>query len=157
MTDASKRGKRAKRTGRYSEKALEKLLLSWGLPARRIPLSGSLKIQGLDSDLRVELKGTEYKVENKKRQTFGRYYKITAKNKAIIVGESFVMLSQEAFRLLVGGYRVEEENIKDKKFKFIHDCFAQDNADITTLTSNYKPYIFCLTIELYKELIKGCV
>jgi hypothetical protein len=169
-SEASKKGKQAKRTGKYAENGVVKLLESWGYKTKSTVMSGQLKTyaetfgkteetrQMFEGDKWVEIKDKWRMIESKKRtlDKFKSYYSRTEGDKGIIVGRSFVMLSQKAFHQLLLGMRLEYETIEDKRFKTIHDYFAQDNSDIVSLVSKegkfYKDYIFCLTYELLEEL-----
>lgn len=152
-SEASKRGRRNKRAGRYSESALLKLYLGWGLDARKIPLSGALKCEGLDSDLRVTILGKERKNENKRRKDLNRLYKLVSPYKAIYIHDFCYIMDEKTFHdLVVLGINPEVEEIEDKRFTYLHNWFDQDKAEIVSCTSNYKPFIFAVDISLWNEL-----
>lgn len=153
MSEASIRGRANQRAGYASEKRLEKMLKSWGLSCWRTPLSGAIKLEGLDGDLRVSIRNRIRKVENKRRVDLERFYKLIDGDKPVIIDGFAVLVSQDLFYDLVNGKKPNEvTSIPDKQFKVLKSFFNQDNADIVTMVSPYKPYIFALSLPLWEEL-----
>jgi hypothetical protein len=168
-SELSKRGKQARNSGRYAEKGISDLLKSWGFEVSDTVMSGQLKTYAetfgkrpeteemFEGDKWVTLLGKKRKLENKKRTwlKLKGYYNKTLIDRAVIVGDSFVMMNQVTAHALLLGAKVDETCIPDKRFKFIHECFEQDNSSIVTLVAKegarYKPYIFCFKKGLYDE------
>ena len=158
MNEASKRGRANKRTGGNSERRLENLLKSWGLWCKRVPLSGALKKEGFESDLHVSVYGRVRKLENKRRKAgFERFYELVADGKAVVIEGFCAMVSQELFYDLINAKKPRAViTIEDKQFKGLRGFFEQDNADIVTMVSPRKPFIFALCLPLWKELYQNC-
>jgi len=158
MNEASKRGRANKRAGDYYERRLEKLLVEWGLHCWRVPMSGALKKEGFEGDLKVSVYGRIRKVENKKRETgFERFYELVADGKAVIIEGFCAVVSQEVFYDLINAKKPREViTIEDKHFKGLHGFFKQDNADIVTMVSPRKQFIFALCLPLWDELYQSC-
>ena len=74
-SEASKRGKSAKRKGYSGEREVVQLLEKFGIEAERVPLSGSLKGK-LSGDVDCTIKGESKKIEVKRRKDgFKELYK----------------------------------------------------------------------------------
>lgn len=157
MNEASRRGRANKRAGYYYEKQLEKLFTRWGLECWRVPMSGALKKEGLDGDLRVSVYGRVRKVENKKRDNLERFYKLVEGDQAVVIEGFCVLVPQDAFYDLINAKKPGlVVTIPDRQFKGLHGFFDQDNADLVTMVSPHKPFIFALSLSLWDELYQSC-
>lgn len=67
-SEASKRGKKAKRKGYQGENEVVKLLQKNGIEAERVPLSGALKSKKYSCDVVVNING-EKRIEVKRRKS----------------------------------------------------------------------------------------
>jgi len=161
-----------KRKGKKSE---QKLLLHFqrqDLEARIIEGSGAYKKarKDADSDLRVVIKGKERKVENKKRQGFGRLRQLLEKFPILrIKGFCYIMTETLFYELLKAkaiiptsraviyrmdkSYKRKIHSVADHQFGWLHKFFEQDNADIVSLDESYKEFIFCITEPLFEEIV----
>lgn len=76
QSEASKRGKAAKRKGYQGEHEIVKLLQQYHIPADRVPLSGALKSEKLSCDITLPVNGNTKRGEVKRRKTgFATLYK----------------------------------------------------------------------------------
>lgn len=170
----SKQGKRNRNTGRYIEDKLLKLLKWWNLPAEKTIASGSMKVVSnrlksqkylFSGDLYTTgiIKGKRIKIESKKRlyRLFKKYYEITNTNNIVHYnGLCYIMQQNEFYDLIRGNKALIITELDDRQNKSLHDYFNQDNADIVTLISpdensnKYLPFIFCLTEDLFKQIVK---
>ena len=112
-SDASKRGKANKRNGRLSESELKRLLLSWGLQCDKVPLSGALKssftvsINGVDtqikfdSDLWVNIRDKQYRIENKRRMNINKFYKLVNNGDVVHIEGFCYIMAEDIFRSLL--------------------------------------------------------
>lgn len=164
-------GRSNKRKGKKSEKKLLLHFQRQGFEARIIEGSGAYKKvrQNADSDLRVVIKGKERKVENKKRQDFSRLRKLIMNRIVHITGFCYAMdeyvfydiankgvrqeVNVDEFEVLTkdGNYFIKD--IPDRDYGWLHGFFDQDKADIVTLDESYKDFIFCVSEELFKEVV----
>ena len=75
MSEASRRGKAAKKKGYEGENEIVHLLEKYGIAAKRVPLSGALKGE-LSGDIKCVVCGKEKKIESKRRKEgFRELYK----------------------------------------------------------------------------------
>lgn len=166
-SEASKRGKRNRRSGKRAEKKLHELLEGWGLEVTETVMSGQLKSYAkvfgknketekmFEGDRWVKILGKDRKIENKKRQDLNRLYKLTSEDKAVYIKDFCVVMSEELFKGLLLGVVPEVVEIDDKRFSYLHEWFNQDNADMVSMVSNYKPFMFAVTIDFWEEFING--
>ena len=160
-TDASKRGKANKRNGRIAEKSIEKLLQSWGLDVKRVPMSGALKAVGmvagledkLAGDLRLTINDEVYRIESKRKVDSNSWYKMAAQGIIHIDGFCY-LLEQDTAKLLLGGQLQCGADIvfEDKGFKTLHKFFDQDNAHIVIVSRPHHELLFFFTEETFYKL-----
>lgn len=160
-------GRANKRKGKKSEQKLLEHLKRNGFEARIIEGSGAYKKirKDADSDLRVVILGKERKIENKKRQDFSRIRSLSENRIIYIAGFCYVM-NEHIFYDIVKNYKgVDGENIvtdegrysikevSDRNYGWLHNFFGQDNSDIVTLDESYKDFLFCVSPDLWKEIV----
>jgi hypothetical protein len=68
-SEASKRGKSAKRKGYMGEHEIVKLLKQNNIKSDRVPLSGALKGEALSCDVTLQIRGTTKRAEVKRRKS----------------------------------------------------------------------------------------
>lgn len=148
-----------KRKGYNAEVKLKDLFTKWDLKCWRIPGSGAWKNRGedLDSDLRVVIYDEARKVEVKRRGQFKRFYNLTNGKTVIIEGFCVLVPQDTLYGMLEAGQKPGVVvTIPDKQFKVLHSYFEQDNADMVAMVSPYKPFVFALSLPLWKELYYNC-
>jgi Holliday junction resolvase len=69
QSDASKRGKRAKKKGYTGETEVVKLLQQFNIKAERVPLSGALKSDKYSCDVTCQVKDSIKRIEVKRRKS----------------------------------------------------------------------------------------
>lgn len=122
----------------------------------RQPLSGALKGR-FSGDLVVKINGVERRIESKKRKDLNSYYERCVAGKITYIDGYYYIMGQEEFHGLLLGQNYEITIIEHKGIKFLEEAFNQDNSDIVALKSNYSPYLFAITRELFEELKGGIV
>lgn len=151
----SKIGRSARIAGKRAERELEKLLISWGLNAKRVAMSGALKATGLvggddlyAGDLKLTINGKRYNIESKRHQAVEPYYKLPP----IIIKDFCILLTQDQLYAHMLGSNIKLETIEDKRFKRIHSYFEQDDSDIVAMKINYRPWLFAIKLDNFHEL-----
>lgn len=99
------RGQRQK--GDSFERECVVLLMSHGIYAERVPLSGATKGGSFEGDVRATIANSEWKIECKRRKaSFGTLYKWLEGNDALLIRddktEPLVVLSAARFGVLFG-------------------------------------------------------
>jgi hypothetical protein len=104
-----------------------------------------------EGDRWVKLLGKDRKIENKKRKNLNRIYKLVS-DKAVYITDFCVIMTEEMFHGLILGVVPEVTETKDERFTYLHEFFEQDNADIVSMVSNYKPFLFAVSKKFWEEL-----
>lgn len=163
-TDRSKIGKRNKSAGKRVERELEKLLSSWGLSVRRVPLSGALKstnlVGGLENNLAGDLilevgSGPElrkYRIESKKRENINRLYSLAGNDDGVHISGFCYLMDEQTFKNYCDGLMPFAHEIEDKNFVTLHRFFDQDDSDIVAMKTNYKCWLFAVHENKIEEL-----
>jgi hypothetical protein len=151
-TNAFKRGKANKRTGKQSEQGLCKKLIAYGFDAEVMPLSGALGGK-YRNDLHVVIGSEDYTIENKRRMNLAKLYKLVSNSNVVFIKDFCFIMSEEIFIDLINCKSLTNYvEIEDKSFKYLHGWFEQDKADIVTCQERYKNYIFCIKPEILRKM-----
>lgn len=161
-------GKKNRATGKYAENKLFALFNDWNIPIDKTFASGSKKELAKEfgdkfsGDFNIQgLLNHNIKIENKKKQysSFKRFYELTEKGICHIHGFCY-LIPQAIFEEIILHKTMHSSiDVEDKQFKVLHNFFNQDNADIVSLISpktgsnRYLDFIFCVTENLYEELL----
>lgn len=158
-------GKRNRRSGKAFEKKVLHRLTAMGLPAYQTPMSGSLKASGLipqlrdnlAADLQVIVKDEKYLIECKHMSTHEKLFdKITDDDCYHYEGFCY-MFSDTAFLSYLLGDDFDITEKEDKRNKWLHNYFNQDNSHIVVLGFNYKDNIYCVredVFDVFKHSVK---
>lgn len=151
----SRIGKSARLAGKRAERELEKLLLSWGLDVKRVAMSGALKESSLigdrrmyQGDLKLIIGGKTYDIESKRHASIKPYYERDLQH---IEGFCFLLSQENLYRHLCGEV-TSFQTKPDKRLKKLHDFFDQDDSHIVAMKVNYKPWLFAVREDIWKEL-----
>jgi Holliday junction resolvase len=98
-------GRSPKRKGSAFEREIVALLKAAGLDARRVPLSGAVKVIGFDHDISCRVRDTDQRIECKRRRrAFGTLDQMLADNFAVIIRDDhsrpMVVMDLQSFALL---------------------------------------------------------
>lgn len=171
-------GRSNKRKGKESEKKLLLHFQRQNLEARIIEGSGAYKKvrgEGFDSDLRVTIRGTERKVENKKYGSrvalLNRIRKLIGEKGILHITDFCYIMDENVFYDVVKNgkgagtdsngvtrlvytaentYKIRE--VADRDYGLLHKFFEQDYADIVSLDESYRDFLFVLQPSLFKEI-----
>ena len=150
-SEASKRGKRNRNTGRRSEGYMLNKYIKWNVPAEKQPGSGKYKGKW-GSDLRVTLLGKERLHEDKTRIGIaGKFNKV--KDHAILYEDFCIMMNEIDFELLVCTGKIPKYTVlPDKSNKGVHGFFDQDNCSIVSMRlPGNRECVYAVRLNLLKE------
>jgi len=173
-------GRANKRKGKESEKKLLLHFQRQNLEARIIEGSGAYKKvrgEGFDSDLRVTIRGTERKVENKKYGSrvalLNRIRKLIGEKGILYITDFCYIMDENVFYDVVKNgkgagtdsngvtrlvytaentYKIRE--VADRDYGLLHKFFEQDYADIVSLDESYRDFLLCLYPAFFNEIIE---
>ena len=162
MGIASIRARNNKLRGHAAERALAKKLNEMGLPIKRVPRSGALKMQGEDyigdnenymGDLILTIGKKKYRIEVKTRNELPSY--IT--NMEIDGIEGFCLIFTEAKFLSFLRLGLEPDFkprlIPDGRCKTLHTWFDQDGSAIVAMRAGHKrTWYYAVDIKYLKSL-----
>lgn len=158
-------GKRNRRSGKAFEKKVLNRLIALGLPAYQTPMSGSLKASGLipqlrdnlAADLQVVIKDEKYLIECKHMATHAKLFDTIADDDCYHYEGFCYMFSDSAFLSYILGDKFNVVEKEDKRNKWLHKFFEQDNSHMVVLGQNYKDNIYCVredAFDAFKHSVK---
>lgn len=150
-------GKRNRRSGKTFERNVLARLISFGLSVFKTPMSGSLKASGLipclkdhmASDLQIQLKDNTYLVECKHMSTHEKLFNELPDVDCYHYKGFCYMMSDDAFLSYLCGGKINIIEKEDKRNKWLHNFFNQDNSHIVVLGYNYRDNIYCVREDVY--------
>lgn len=150
-------GKRNRRSGRTFERRVLARMIAMGLPVYKTPMSGALKSSGLipclrsslAADLQVEINDEKYLIECKHMSTHEKLFNELPNVDCYHYKGFCYMMSDEAFLSYLCGGKINVVEKEDKRNKWLHNFFNQDNSHIVVLGYNYRDNIYCVREDVY--------
>ena len=150
MSPIQRRGRNSKKRGYTTEKQLEKFLLSNGIPAERVMLSGALKetnYDGLRGDVNIKLGDKLVRVEVKSRQKLPAYVVGMRHGKPWVVKEiehlCYLLTEEEFLTMCIdGSLPLHTPRISSARCKQLENWFKQDDADIVAMKEYGKKHFY---------------
>lgn len=156
-------GKRNRRSGRRFEREVLARLTAAGLPVYKTPMSGSLKASGLipclrdnlAGDLQVMINDNRYLIECKHMSTHAKLFDELPEVDCYHYKGFCYMMSDNAFMSYIVGGKIDMVEKEDKRNKWLHNFFNQDNSHIVVLGYNYRDNIYCIREDVF-DVFKNC-
>lgn len=154
-SEASKRGKRNRQSGKRAEKELFDWMEKQGFDVRRVALSGALAGKNLvggaksyDGDLHWNIFDEEHIIESKYGMQAEFIYKNTSGLLPCFIGEYAAAFDVYDLFMWLSGKEAILNMVPDTN-KALHTFFEQDNSDVVVCKLPNKERIFLVKKEVY--------